>query len=474
MKIEKKSGKEERLIVTGMLVDPHVLGRIAAKWPAGAGGLFQNKYANLLAHWAVKHWERYGTPPGSAVAGYFANWAEKRGSSDKDTVALVEKFLASLSDEYEQAAKECNAQYTLDLADKHFNKVALANLATAVQGHLDNGEVELAHGLASTYNHIELAGGAGIDVFQDEAAIRQAFEANAEPLIIYPDSLGQFFRWSLQRGGFVSFLGPEKRGKSWWLLDIVVRAIVQRRRVAYFEVGDQSQEEVIQRIGCRVARQPLEWGQKWPYTVKVPTAIERDPDSPLAEVAYDERTYESPLTWRTAWAAVQSMMENKVKSKNSYLKLSCHPNSSISVAGIKSIVQGWVRTGWVPDVIVIDYADILAPPAGTQETRDQINATWKALRALSQSLHCLVVTATQADAASYDQDTLDMKNFSEDKRKFAHVTGMVGINQNAKEKEHGIMRLNWLVLRKGKFNKNRLCHVAGCLELGNPAVKSTF
>ena len=84
------------------------------------------------------------------------------------------------------------------------------------------------------------------------------------------------------------------------------------------------------------------------------------------------------------------------------------------------------------------------------------------------------MTATQADAASYKQDTIDSSNFSEDKRKLAHVTGMVGINSSEAEKEFGLQRLNWIVLRESDFNSSRCVHVAGCLDVGNPAILSTF
>ena len=78
----------------------------------------------------------------------------------------------------------------------------------------------------------------------------------------------------------------------------------------------------------------------------------------------------------------------------------------------------------------------------------------------------MVIAPTQADAASYGLDTLEASNFSEDKRKLAHVTGMLGLNQNASEKDGGIMRLNWIVLREGEFNTSRCLHVGQCLSLG--------
>lgn len=122
----------------------------------------------------------------------------------------------------------------------------------------------------------------------------------------------------------------------------------------------------------------------------------------------------------------------------------------------------------------IDYADILMPINGAAESRDQINATWKQMRRMSQERHCLVLTATQTDADSYDTNLIRRRNFSEDKRKFSHVTGMFAINQNEKEKKLGIQRLNWIVLREGEFSEEKTINIAGSLAIANPMIKSCW
>jgi hypothetical protein len=96
------------------------------------------------------------------------------------------------------------------------------------------------------------------------------------------------------------------------------------------------------------------------------------------------------------------------------------------------------------------------------------------LRAISQERHSLVVTATQADARSYAQNTLNLSNFSEDKRKYAHVTAMYGLNQDPKgrEKMLGIMRINELVVREGIFNANNDVIILQDLRSGRPFLES--
>jgi hypothetical protein len=131
--------------------------------------------------------------------------------------------------------------------------------------------------------------------------------------------------------------------------------------------------------------------------------------------------------------------------------------------------------GWIPDVVVIDYADILAPPPGIPAgEREGINENWKQMRSMSQSRHILVCTATQADAGSYEANVIRRQNFSDDRRKLDHVTGMFGINATHSELGMGAYRLNWLKRREDAYTSAKHIHVAHCLNLGRPHVKSSY
>jgi hypothetical protein len=142
---------------------------------------------------------------------------------------------------------------------------------------------------------------------------------------------------------------------------------------------------------------------------------------------------------------------------------------------IRADVKSWIKRGWTPDVVVIDYADILAMPSHVKDFRQQIDYNWKSMRALSQEFHVLALTATQTKAAGYTAAKLDMSHFSDDKRKVGQVTGMITLNQSDREAENDVMRLGWIALREGnKLRTSRLVHVAGCRALGNLCVVSSF
>lgn len=86
----------------------------------------------------------------------------------------------------------------------------------------------------------------------------------------------------------------------------------------------------------------------------------------------------------------------------------------------------------------------------------------------------MVITATQSDADSYDTDLLKLSNFSEDKRKYSHVTAMFGLNQDkdGREKKLGVLRLNELVIREGEFSSSNEIVVLQYLRGGRAYVGS--
>lgn len=452
-----------------MITNRSILGKIATRWEDS--GLFKSDWCNLVGGWCVAYFNRYGESPGKAIQTKFENWAAR--SSDSATIDLVEQFLIKLSGEYENLAEDSNEDYVADIASELFNEVRLRRLIDNLEGHLDKADTEGGINAVQSFGRVEVGVGAGINILGDRENARDAMAEASEPLIVYPGQADLFFSGMLERDAFVSFLGPEKVGKTWVLNDLAWRAMLQRRKVAYFEVGDQSRRQATRRFMVRASHHPWKIRGGFPGEVQYPLHIEREEDSKLAQVVHESRSFDRPLTWQKGWAAFQRILNKRLKGKEC-LRMSQHPNDSINVKGIEAILQGWERDEWLPDVIVIDYADILAPPADVHDHRQQINTTWKQLRALSQSRHCLVVTATQSDAASYSQWVLTKANFSEDKRKLAHVTGMVGLNVTAEEKEANIMRFNWVEQREGDFSPYRCLHIANCLGVGLPLVKCCF
>lgn len=473
MKVDKYSANDERRILIGMIVDKTALGTISAHWN---GDMFLSKWANIIGKWCVEFYQRYGEAPQESIEQIFMAWSKQNPRNPE--VANVEALLGELSGEYSEHNHESNSQLLIDTAGNYFEEVRLRRLAEQVSGLLKTGRVKDAANLTAASTRLELGAGAGIDLLSDKEAIWSTFAQQTKPIIEFPGDLGIFYRNALKRDRFISFIAPEKTGKSYLLLDLAWRAICQRRKVAYFQVGDLSADEIKLRFLVRASRHPEEstdpYG-KWPCKVQWPVSIEGPRGSgDIATVRYKKITFKQPLCPAKAWRECRKFIKHRLRSQESYLRLSVHPNFSVNVEDIKSVLEGWAIGGWSPDVVVIDYADVLAPPSGYSDVREQINQTWGQMRSLSQTRHCLVATATQSTRSSYEARTMSRQHVSEEKRKLSHVTGMIGINVYGEEREAELLRLNWLVRRQGKYVVTRCIHVASCLALANPIVLNTF
>lgn len=474
MKIQEGNiGIQEKSILTGMIVHDGVCGQITAKWEKG--GLFQSPWANKVASWCIRYYRKYGKAPNDDIVGLYGEWVAKE-KPDKATEKLINIFLGLLSGNYAKRKKRLNPNYVLDLAGEHFDEVVIRKFNDEGQEDLDSGDISKWWERKDKLRKIEIGKDKVIDL-SENLILDLTFDNLEEDLLIkYKGDLGEFYGDSFSRDSLVAFLAPEKRGKTFMLLDVAWRGLLARKKVAYFEVGDLSEKQIARRFMTRAMLRPL-YAVSSDKPIRYPIKIISNKKSKKRNiiVKFEERTYAEPISKKEANTKLDKIRNQYLRGDDSFLKISIHANSSINVQGIRSILKTWEIDGFVPDIIVIDYADILAFPAGFHgEGRDAVNETWKGLRRMSQELHCLVVSATQTNALGYSQNLLGAGNFSEDKRKNAHVTAIYGINQSDIEKTEGLMRINPIVVRGQEYSSNIWCYVASCLAIANPCVQSYF
>lgn len=508
MKVKRKTvdGRPERMFLTGAIVSDQFLKEASTFYDPD---LLETRYTRTVAEWCFRYFQKYGKAPGIGIKDIYESFVDRLEETDR---GLIANLLAGLSDEYERAGK-MNVPYMLDQTEKHFKMLSLARLTRTVNGLTADGEVEEAEAELANYKRVGRPTSLGSNPFTDAEGLQRAFEQVDAPLFTLPGALGRMMNSVLNRDQFIAIMGPEKRGKTWWLNEIAIRAAKARCNVALFQVGDMSEEQVKVRLSVRLAGKSNINKFVGEQDVPVPDCQKNQDGSCLAcphqnkpilakwkmediQTAYlsgrfkehipcidcaDERFFkgsiwykrvniEKPLTWRESWKINNRFLE-RIRGRD--FRLSVSPSDQISVTGIKGILDSWeMFDSFVPDVIVIDYADNLAPENPREDPRHQINRTWKMLRGLSQERHCLVATATQAAGRSYKKTSIEMDDYSEDKRKYAHVTGCFGLNQTPVEKRMGLMRINAIVVREDEFFTEDEVYVGQALRIGRPCLFS--
>lgn len=468
--VEQFDNKQEREILIGMVVSKAVLARIAPRWTDRMFG--DSKLANIIGGMCIRFFAKYQKAPGKAIERIAERWCE--GKQDT-TISQIENVLSSLSDSY-SSDEELNAEVLIDSAEAYFKKVKLKKLSDDIAKMIQTGEVDKAVSRVDDFRKVSLPSkNEPIHFATDKEQHDLVFNERENVSLIQFDGDMKYFLGNLfEREGFVSFLGSQKAGKSYWLLDMAYRAVLSRQRTVYFQIGDLSTKDVTGRFSSRIAKHPIgRYSDNWPITLQIPTNISPPVgQSRTPEIEFKELTYDRPLNAKASWAACEKLMRAKVKSRESYFAI-VHPKSTTFTAlDIQSELETMELDGFIPDVVVIDYADNLHPIERKDERLDQMERTWRELRNIADQRHCLVITATQCNRKGYDAVTLRNDHIGQDNRKLNHVTGMVGINTFAEEKKLGVCRLNIVSARHQAFYPSDVLYCAGNLSIANPAILS--
>lgn len=460
MKSQRFDDRKESRVLAAMAFRPTVLSQVARIWK---GSMFASEGANVIGKLCVDAWTRRSKAPGKAIEALTLDWSDGK---DPELATQADRALAVVLG---RPDKDMDSKLLLDLASDVFAEVAGRRAVQKAEAAFEAGQPKKGEELLQSYRRVELGESRTVDLFHDDAALLSALEDDrGDSIINYPKgtALAQFWGHALAKGNFVSFLAPEGRGKSWALVELAWLAHRQKNRVAYFVVGDLTQNQAIRRFAIRATKHPWRAGE-----MKIPSKFSIDKAG--INIKFNTEKYDEGLTFAKAKEAVRKLVKS-MSINASRFKFESHLAGQFSVSGIKARLADWRADGWSPDCVFIDYADLLAPPMGHKEARDKINATWMELRALSQESNCLLVTATQANRASYQANLVRDDMISEDKRKKGHVTAMIGLSCSDEEKKLGVWRFNMLKNRDEWFIPSSTVFVAGCLGIGRPCIKSAW
>jgi hypothetical protein len=482
---------------------------------------FESSTARTLATWCIEFYDEFHESPKQQMSVIYDEKLRQNKIVPEIAEEIEEEILPELSDEFLQEGIQDKAliQKTYDW----INERALELHTNRLKELLDKGEISKAQEEIDTYKALAAPDETLFNPSSEDAAERvvAAFNDTNEIVLRYPGKLGKFWNDQMVRGALVGVMAPEKRGKTFLLLDMAMRGIRQKKNVILFQAGDMTEKQQIRRAGIYLTKKSDKDRYIGDLFLPVCDCIHNQMDTcdkpqrvcdfgvfddlsenEVREISYDDlkdsylsekeyipcsdcKLYQTMSgKWGVPWLKqirVKNVLEaeeatkawEKYFGKHKGFRMSTHPNGTLTINKMISIVNSLeVKEDWRPDIILVDYADLLV--ADSREFRQMQDLIWKGLRRLSQEFDCLVVAPTQTNADAYKRHTLTLQNYSEDKRKFAHVTAMYGLNQDVdgREKKIGILRINEIIKREGSFDIGEQVHVLQRLEIGRPFLGS--
>lgn len=511
VKRTKVESRVERRVATGMIVSEAFMDEIHKVY---SHDFIDTPFVAIVCGWCLDYYAEFGKTPGKSIQDIYEKNAPFLLS--EEIPEIISQFLDSLADEYVEGGFD--HEFAISETIQYFKRKKLQHLAEDITIHLENGDVDRAEELTSAFYTVNCIDDDDVDPFADRTAVIESF-TKTQPIFYYPGALGELINEDLCRESFVAFMAPEKRGKTWWLLDMAMRALSQRCSVAFFQAGDMTRRQQLRRIYSYVHKKPIEREDRGinirsiflpvldciynqlntcmmqervcstgcgdiselsPYEILNQTdpnytpctmCVRNNPKHFAGAVYHKKQEVETLSSGSIAFDSLEQLSRRYAPNK---FRLATYPNKTLTVKMIEGKLTEWERKyKFAPDVVIVDYADILQPES-KYEFRHQQNEIWQRLRALSQKRMCLVITATQSAATSYDHTDIKLRDFSEDKRKYSHTTTMCALNQTPEEKLRGILRVGILLMRESDFDIYRQVVVLQCLSIGRPYLASYF
>lgn len=139
----------------------------------------------------------------------------------------------------------------------------------------------------------------------------------------------------------------------------------------------------------------------------------------------------------------------KEQNPNAKIIFKEFPPKGVTVNHIKAYIKKLISKGINPDVIVLDYLNLIAPIEG-DNSYEKIKDITEQVRALSYVFKIPFISATQSTRSGYDAEP-ELQQTSESMGTAHTADVMIGIFQNEEDNVLGILRMS---LMKNRFGPN--------------------
>ena len=492
---------EEKRIVTGLITSLNFTKRI---YPLFQLDYMTNSYLQIISEWCISFYEEHNAIPFKHIKDIYEQHVHKLKEHDAE---LIQTLLHTLSDQYDE--EHVNVDYLVDCSIAYFRKRELEIAVNNISVLQDKGDVEGAERVIKDFSKVTITLDAPYiidigNIGQIEEIYRKREEEDKNFLVL-PGDLGRYLGYH-KRGDVVGFFAPSKRGKSWTLCDYNKHSILQRRKTAFWSI-EMTDTEILPRVmksfipmveeegvyqyptfDC-IRNQTGECKDRESGVVILDggAAIEDPAHKPCVKCMrggqhkFEMTIYHDSIFRRSDDIfTIRDVLGTKDGGRSitnlmqKYGRLCVHKKYTLTYdLMMRDVEVMHARDGFIPDVLIIDYIDILGGLSSYDDYRG-VDEAWKMLARIAGELNCLVVTATQGNKESHTTNTLDSTHQGGYYGKNQHVNLMVGINQTPEEKAQGVIRYGITEARGHKYIPGKTCTVLQDIGAGQAYLDSYY
>lgn len=350
---------------------------------------------------------------------------------------LTEAVRERTSDsEFPRVQKVVSRLYKEDVSDAHavldrlieFGKQqAFVNATLTAADKLDRGD----RNIRSLFDQAALVGedllDIGVEYKNDPDRMewyRDPAKQDADRIRTGIPHLDAMMSGGLARGEMGVVLAPPKRGKTTTLINIAFGALsaVQRYNVAHYSL-EMDQDKIARRYDDRLMGDRVKFKKS-------------DPDR------YTE--------------ALQTRLRRVIRGR---LFVKSYPTRTASVSKIRSHLSLLSARGFRPDLIIVDYADIMKAERRIGEMRHEQAGIYEDLRQLAGEFEASLWTGSQASRGALEKEIITIDDFAEAFEKAAIVDAALAFCQTDDERIDRKCRLFGAALRNHEDGRTVECDI---------------
>lgn len=216
------------------------------------------------------------------------------------------------------------------------------------------------------------------------------------------EPLDKLLGGGISAGELGCILAPTGIGKSMALVGIAYGAISQGLNAVYYTL-ELSESQVGVRMDARVCNMSISEAYKNPNRVSVKLA------------------------------------KNRANFGNLIIKQ--FPTKKASITTIKAHLSKLRTAKFSPDVVIIDYADLMRSLKNYKEKRHELESIYEDIRGLAVEMGVPVWTASQSNRASMDQEVVSISHISESYGKATVADFIISIQRTIADKKNNRARI---------------------------------
>jgi len=274
----------------------------------------------------------------------------------------------------------------------------------------------------------------------DSEDILFKFGINALDMIIKP----------LRRRQLLCILGPTKSSKSWGMQYLGLRGLTRGLKVLH--ISHENDVYEIERRYDQMLTKCLDHREAADVNYILRNNVG---DAVGIHKVFTESVYNSEVCLKA---------RSVIRKLGGQLRIKKYPMGSASMQDVLRLLDSLEnKDGFVPDVLIEDYPDIMHKP-GKDDERNKMNKLYIEHKQLADERNMLVIVGSQTNRSGFEKKYLEKSDVAEDYRKLANCDLAIGFGRDAEDAKFGVLNMTVIANRSGRDSMS--CSVQQNLATG--------